>query len=323
MKKAEKKNGDITRLKWLFFFHFMECALILVVLCFAVITRFSRAWFANNRQVSGADSMVTSATTTSLFVEKGTVLPAQKNYYTIVSHLWQNEGALYPISTKDCTNWWYASSFDTVIDGSGNASLVADGFTRATVGNSISTTTIVESNYAGSYLNSFENNTQRVAYLYEDYILYTNDENLEVYLNPTNPITVAYAQNDITAKRLNEAVRVAVVIGSTKIFYAPISETGAGNSVNAVTGFSNVRDATTVESFSMTNLAPYQAVTGAQPHTYEAGTTSLGTATPSGIHARVYIWLEGTDAQALLGMSDKDLKGLVVNVSFVGVADND
>ena len=325
MSKNDKKPDKFRKQKMMILLQLLECALAMIIFTAAVFAYVTKAWFASNHQVSGTDNTVTSAATASLFIESGTTLPAQKNYYTAVSHEWQNGAALYPISTKNCTNWWYASGFANVLDGNGNATLKATQYTQLTVGNSASTTVVSEANNIGTYLNSVESNAQRVAYLYEDYMLYTNDGSLGVYLHPTDPITVTYKQNATTARKLNEAIRVAIVAGdgnnAVKIFYAPVTETGAGNSTNAVTGFSNVRDATTVEAFSMTNLNNYKAVAVVgDPYTFTAGTNSLGTAGTSGLHVRTYVWLEGTDAQALIGESDKDTKGLIINVNFVGVA---
>ncbi|MBR6150244.1 MAG: hypothetical protein IKQ25_03095 [Lachnospiraceae bacterium] len=52
---------------------------------------------------------------------------------------------------------------------------------------------------------------------------------------------------------------MAIVVGDLKIFYASVTETGADKSSNATTGFSNVKDATSVEAFSMTDLSAYIA----------------------------------------------------------------
>lgn len=321
MPRNEQEKDDLKKLKRRLALQLTECALALIIFTAGVIAFMTKAWFVKNEQVSGTDNSVSSAATTSLFIESGTTLPTPRNYYTIVSHEWQNGAALYPISTKNCANWWYASRFGNVLDGNGNATLEATQYTQLTVGSTASNTVVSEANNVGTYLNSLENNLERVAYLYEDYMLYTNDQELNVYLHPTDPITVAYKENATVARQLNEAIRVAIVVGDLKIFYAPVTETGAGNSTNAVTGFSNVKDATSVEAFSMTDLSAYKAVAvSGDPYSFTAGTTSLGTATTSGLHVRTYVWLEGTDAQALIGMSDKDTKGLIINVNFVGVA---
>ena len=314
------KKDQIKKQKQMLALQMLECALALIIFTAAVVAYVTKAWFVKNEKVEEQASTVTSTTTASLFIERGTTLPAQKNYYVAVSHEWQSNAALYPASTKNCTNWWYASQFSNVIN-NGNASLVATGYTQLTAGNTMSTTTVKEENNVGTYLNSLEGSSQRVAYLYEDYVLYTNNQSMDVYLHPTNPITVAYQDNAIAAKSLNEAIRVAIVVGDVKIFYAPTSETAAGNSSGAVTGYSNVKDASTVEVFTMTNRSTYQAEAGADENTFSAGTgkTSLGTATTTGLHVRMYVWLEGTDAQALIGVSDMDTKGLNVNVNFVGV----
>jgi cytoskeletal protein RodZ len=325
MQKKEQDTKNLKKQKLMIVMQLVECSIALVIFACGVFAYMTKAWYAKNRELTGENSSVTSASTTSLFIERGTTLPEPKNYYTSVSHQWANTAALYPISTKDCANWWYASKFENVSDGNGNMTLQATQYTQLTAGATASTTVVAEDSNVGTYLNALEGSASRVAYLYEDYMLYTTDQDLAVYLHPTNPITVSYQDNGTTARQLNEALRVAIVVGdgngALKLFYAPITETGSGNSANAVTGFSNVKNATEVEAFTMSTISNYQAAAvQGDPYTFTAGTTSLGTAGTSGLHVRVYIWLEGTDAQALIGVSDKDIKGINVNVSFVGVA---
>lgn len=325
MQKKEQEIKNIKKQKLMIVMQLVECSIALIIFACGIFAYMTKAWYANNRETSGENSTVTSATTTSLFIERGTTLPTPRNHYTTVSHQWANTAALYPISTKDCTNWWYASKFENVADVNGNTTLQATQYTQLTAGATASTTVVAEADSVGTYLNALEGSASRVAYLYEDYMLYTTDQDLTVYLHPTNPITVSYQQNNTTARQLDQALRVAIVVGdgnsALKLFYAPVTETESGNSANAVEGYSNVKDATTVEAFPMTNLATYQAAAvQGDPYTFTVGTTSLGTAGTSGLHVRVYIWLEGTDAQALIGVSDKDIKGINVNVSFVGVA---
>ena len=325
MQKKEQETKNIKKQKLMIVLQLVECSIALVIFACGVFAYMTKAWYAKNRELTGENSSVTSASTTSMFIERGTTLPEPKNYYTSVSHQWASTAALYPISTKDCANWWYASKFENVSDGNGNTTLQATQYTQLTAGATASTTVVAEADSVGTYLNALEGSASRVAYLYEDYMLYTTDQDLAVYLHPTNPITVAYQSNGTTARQLNEALRVAIVVGdgnsALKLFYAPTTETGKGNSANAVTGFSNVKNATEVEAFTMSTISNYQAAAvQGDPYTFTAGTNSLGTAGTSGLHVRVYIWLEGTDAQALIGVSDKDIKGINVNVSFVGVA---
>ena len=324
MQKKEQDTKNLKKQKLMIVMQLVECSIALVIFACGVFAYMTKAWYANNRETSGQNSTVTSATTTALFIERGTTLTT-KHYYTSVTHQWANTAALYPISTKDCANWWYASKFENVADVNGNTTLQATQYTQLTAGANASTTVVAEDSNVGTYLNALEGSASRVAYLYEDYMLYTNDQDLNIFLHPTNPITVAYQDNGTTARQLNEALRVAIVVGdgnsALKLFYAPVTESGSGNSANAVRGFSNVKNATEVEAFTMSTISNYQAAAvQGDPYTFNAGTLSLGTAGTSGLHVRVYIWLEGTDAQALIGVSDKDTKGINVNVSFVGVA---
>ena len=129
------------------------------------------------------------------------------------------------------------------------------------------------------------------------------------------------------SRDMMSAVRVGVEVGGTlKFIYAPYAESGTGNSsggaISADT-FYAVDSATSVATLNsvVTSLSQYQALaTGDSDSPYEAGSaTSLGVAVPSGLQVRVYVWIEGTDAQAILGTSDNDEQGLNVTLKYVGI----
>jgi hypothetical protein len=154
-------------------------------------------------------------------------------------------------------------------------------------------------------------------------MLYTNVGTLAVYLDPDDPITVQYGANNPTVKLMN-ALRVGVMVDDTlKFVYAPVTESGNGNSSgSAADTFQAVSSATAVASTAvLTNLDTYKATaTGDTSAPYSGGSaTSLGNADTAGLPVKIFVWLEGTDAQAILGESDNDLQGINVSLKYVGV----
>ena len=294
-------------------------AACLAVVCVATFAFVSRAWFAMNREVTGDDSGITSDTPSpSLFVRK-----AGDNTMALASAVNTTTSAkLFPISTADLTNWYYASGFaytsQTVDHGSYSYTVntpTANAYTR------IASFTDAA---AGTYNNTYEGKT-RTAYYRSDINLYTTYGNLDVYLDSANPITVTYADNETVAKSLLNCLRVGISSGGAmKLIYAPMAESGTGNSQgSAANTFYYIQNGslTTAGTNVKTSLTDYLAQpqqVGSSLYT-ATGSTSICTATTSGTDVSVYVWLEGTDAQALYGLADDDLKGINVTINYVGV----
>lgn len=309
----------------------VKVAGILLVLLPAVIAYLTTAWFANNREVEGSGASVTMAVPgTALYIEAGNVQGREKQYTTAVSNLTLG-GGLYPISTADCTNWWYVDGW-TLGKASAYAQAAVTPRDDSTAGTASGTYTVGTGENASSY----------TAYNLLTYTLYTSGGGLNVYLAPDNALTVTGSVDPESGENLSgelvSALRVGVMVdGVLQFIYAPAPELGQGNSQieNAETDtdtephypfYAVTSPSTVVETENvLTDLAAWQAnavydenseadaITG-----YTAGTHSLGTANETGIVVRLYIWLEGTDAQAMLSKSDNAL-GVSLSVSFVGV----
>ena len=299
----------------------MLCLVVVSIAAFAFITR---AWFAMSRSVENHDNTITSDTASpSLFIRDASDLTTQ--YASEITKT--ASGSLFPSSTADLSNWYYASAFSMTPN------------TVAGVGYSYTVNTPTATSYtlisaftdaaAGTYTNTYEGAT-KVAYYKASNNLYTSTGSLDVYLDSTNPITVAYdTSNAIVAKQLLNALRVGIVAnGTMKLIYAPLAESGTGNSSGSsantfyyISGGSLTNASSVVKTSS--SLTPFLASLAlGSDHIYEPDSltpTPLCTATTAGVNVDVYVWLEGTDAQALLGLSDNDLKGINVSVKYVAV----
>ena len=204
-------------------------ALCLVVVGIAAFAFASRAWFAMNTQVISQDSGVTSdSMSPSLFIRA-----QSDNAKVYASSIATSTGAsLFPSSTIDLTNWFYASGFTY------NSSTQTQGGYTYTINTPVATTYTKITSFtdadAGTYDNAYEDK-ERTAYYCSKVNLYTVNGDLDVYLNNVDPITVTYdTSNNVEAKQLLNALRIGIYAGgSMKLIYAPVAESGTGNSQGA------------------------------------------------------------------------------------------
>lgn len=258
----------------------VKLAAVLLVLIPAVVVYLSSAWFARNTEVTGGGASVSVVKPgASLYIAAGSTVPTDSHATTAEIKM---EEYLYPISTNNCTDWWY------ITGGVGTAETFAKATTQ--------TYTYNEKTYT--------------AYSVGSYILYTDGEPLDVYLG-TGGITLT--TTGTAGKSLSEALRVGIKAGNTLLIYAPVQEEGG---YKAVTGANTTADATNV--YDGTTISKWQVIQTEDGYTVPANANKLATATSAGTQVQIYVWLEGTDAQAILSKSD-NASGLKLSVYFTGV----
>ena len=257
----------------------VKLAAVLLVLIPAVVVYLSSAWFARNTEVTGGGASVSVVKPgASLYIAAGNAVPADSHATTAEIKMADD---LYPISTNNCTDWWY------ITGGVGTA----ETFEKAT---------------AQTYT---YNNKEYTAYSVGTYILYTDGEPLDVYLG-AGGITLT---TGTAGKSLSEALRVGIKAGNALLIYAPVQEDGG---YKAVTGANTTADADNV--YDGTNISKWQVTQTEDGYTVPAKANKLATATGTGTPVQIYVWLEGTDAQAILSKSD-NASGLKLSVYFTGV----
>ena len=256
----------------------VKLAAVLLVLIPAVVVYLSSAWFARNTEVTGGGASVSVVKPgASLYIAAGNTVPADSHATTAEIKM---EEYLYPISTNNCTDWWY------ITGGVGTA----ETFEKATT-------------QTYTY-----NNKEYTAYFVGSYILYTDGDPLDVYLG-TGGITLT--STGTAVKSLSEALRVGIKTEKTLLIYAPVQEDGG---YNAVTGANTTADATNV--YDGNTISAWQVTQTEDGYTRPVN--KLATATDTGTPVQIYVWLEGTDAQAILSKSD-NASGLKLSVYFTGV----
>lgn len=256
----------------------VKLAAVLLVLIPAVVVYLSSAWFARNTEVTGGGASVSVVKPgASLYITAESTVPTDSHATTAEISM-RND--LYPISTSNCTDWWY------ITGGVGTAETFAKATTQIYTYN--------EKTYT--------------AYSVGSYILYTDGEPLDVYLGAGG---ITLTTTGAAGKSLSEALRVGVKAGDTLLIYAPVPEevgykavTGANTTANA----DNVYDSNTISAWQV-----IQTEDG-----YTLPKKKLATATDNGTQVQIYVWLEGTDAQAILSKSD-NASGLKLSVYFTGV----
>lgn len=258
----------------------VKLAAVLLVLIPAVVVYLSSAWFARNTEVTGGGASVSVVKPgASLYIAAGSTVPTDSHATTAEIKMAND---LYPISTNNCTDWWY------ITGGVGTA----ETFAQATA----QTYTYNEKTYT--------------AYSVGTYILYTDGEPLDVYLG-TGGITLTTIGT--AGKSLSDALRVGIKTEKTLLIYAPVQEEGG---YKAVTGANTTADAANV--YDGTTISKWQVTQTEDGYTLPANKNKLATATGTGTPVQIYVWLEGTDAQAILSKSD-DASGLKLSVYFTGV----
>lgn len=258
----------------------VKLAAVLLVLIPAVVVYLSSAWFARNTEVTGGGASVSVVKPgASLYIAAGNTVPADSHATTAEIKMADD---LYPISTNNCTDWWY------ITGGVGTA----ETFAQATA----QTYTYNEKTYT--------------AYSVGTYILYTDGESLDVYLGAGG---ITLTTIGTAGKSLSEALRVGIKTEKTLLIYAPVQEEGG---YKAVTGANTTADAANV--YDGTTISKWQVTQTEDGYTLPANKNKLATATGTGTPVQIYVWLEGTDAQAILSKSD-NASGLKLSVYFTGV----
>ncbi len=314
----------------------MHAQLAVVACCIAVLSISSyafitRAWYSNNKEVSHDNTQITSeAATASLYIRP---TGGDKNFDVKLSQQATSDCKLFPISTRNMDSWYYVSEFGFV-----STTEEVNG-TTYTVSRQIATgysPAAITTNGGGvyTYVNGYESsNTKqvtKVAFFKATSNLYSLGGDLDVYLDPDQPITVSTAAIGTTRAGFYQSIRVGIRTSDASIIFAPVDEEGEGNSTGsaiskfqAITATSGAPTDIDSEVLLSGSLTPYLGVDEGNGF-YSAGTNSFGTATSyeaGGLDVEIYVWLEGTDAQAMAGVADGSVATdpIDVQVKFVGV----
>lgn len=262
--------------------------------------------------------MTASTATPNLLIVKGGVVgtPVTTGGKTSEEITSTNTTPLYPASTKDCSVWWAVSEWR-----SEGTDTKASKYYQPAISQTANSENVKNGQYTqgSSTLNAYQVST---------YSVYTTTGEVDLNLDPVNPISVTVktaGTNHSTGTGFKDSMRIGIVVdGTLKVVYAPTAVTGAGNDLNATSGWAQVKDDSNTEAATYNHVEGntfdgWTAVAGTGG-VYTKATNSLGTVTTTGAVVQIYVWIEGTDADCIVTRADSGADDNVYQVAlnFVG-----
>ena len=240
-------------------------------------------------------------------------------------------GRITPSSTNDLKNWYICQGWNT--DGKVTT------YTKPTFATG-------EGAKPGQYEAGGETH---YAYIRSEYIVYTITESgiADVYLDASEgaPITVSIDNGKTaTSTTIPDSMRIAITtqaLGadgktptgeeSLRVVYAPKAVSGSGNDANAIDGkwtyingtqpaevtYPHIHETTYTDQ----NGKNWAATKSGEDYTVATGSEAIAKNVGyNGIMMRVYIWMEGTDADCVNNAAAEDEATYSVAVKLAGVS---
>ena len=285
------------------------CAIVSVFVSFAAFSSATYAWYVANTTVKGTASTI-SAMANNFVLQIGLLENGAQHGDNNQSLQAETLGGrISPSSTKNMKDWYVCNEWKT--DGLVHSYIIPSGIDSK-----------------GKYVST---DGEHFAFLCGEYILYTITEtgSCDVYLSPDNLnkyITVTQTAGEEESTTVPGSIRVGITTQKMKadgsgvdttqpeelvLVYAPQNETGRGNDFGAINGWTCVKDATSLITVPYTYLYGTETV-ASDGKTYVAtkdgdsysaptinGATIASNVGYNGVAMRVYIWLEGTDAECV------------------------
>lgn len=298
------------------------------------LTSATYAWYVSNHTVEATTTKI-SATTNGFILQIATAKqgPQHGGEQTSLAAS-TTGGVISPSSTNDLINWYVCEGWN----GEGKVT-------------SYRKPTFVADGKPGQY---GTDDDPHYAYLKSEYILYTINETgyADVYLDASegSPITLS-ANGTPTTDTIPKSMRIGITIQNIKknvdnkyiddgeeelkVVYAPYEETGKGNDEEARDGWTCIGNGTDGKLKPVAVRYPYiYATTYADQNNqnwvatkvgknYEVspGTQKIASSVGyDGVKMRVYIWMEGTDADCVNNAAAEDPATYNINVKLAGIS---
>lgn len=306
-------------------------AIISVFVSFVAISSATYAWYVSNTTVTGTASTI-SAMANNFVLQIGLLENGAQHGDNNQSLQAETLGGkISPSSTQNMKDWYVCNEWKT--DGLVHSYMIPSGIDSK-----------------GKYVGA---DGEHYAFLCGEYILYTITEtgNCDVYLSPDDLnkyITVTQTAGEEESTTVPGSIRVGITTQLMKadglgvdttqpeklvLVYAPQNETGKGNDSGAISGWTCVKDTTSLMTVPYTYIYGTETVASdgktyiatKDGDNYSAPTTNGATIATNvgynGVAMRVYIWLEGTDADCInTNGEEDDTSTYNVTVSLAGVA---
>ncbi len=298
------------------------------------LTSATYAWYVANNTVEATTTKI-SATTNGFILQIATAEqgPQHGGEQTSLAAS-TTGGVISPSSTNDLINWYVCEGWN----GEGKVT-------------SYRKPTFVADGKPGQY---GTDDDPHYAYLKSEYILYTINETgyADVYLDASegSPITLS-ANGTPTTDTIPKSMRIGITIQNIKknadgtysddgkeelkVVYAPYEETGKGNDAEARDGWTCIGNGTDGKLKPVAVTYPYiyatiytdqnnqnwVATKVGKNYEVSSGTQKIASSVGyDGVKMRVYIWMEGTDADCVNNAAAEDPATYNVNVKLAGIS---
>ena len=298
------------------------------------LTSATYAWYVANNTVEATTTKI-SATTNGFILQIATAEqgPQQGGEQTSLAAS-TTGGVISPSSTNDLINWYVCEGWN----GEGKVT-------------SYRKPTFVADGKPGQY---GTDDDPHYAYLKSEYILYTINETgyADVYLDASegSPITLS-ANGTPTTDTIPKSMRIGITIQNIKknadetysddgeeelkVVYAPYEETGKGNDAEARDGWTCIGNGTDgklkpvavtypyiyATTYTDQNSQNWAATKVGKNYEVSSGTQKIASSVGyDGVKMRVYIWMEGTDADCVNNAAEEDPATYNVNVKLAGIS---
>ena len=298
------------------------------------LTSATYAWYVANNTVEATTTKI-SATTNGFILQIATAEqgPQHGGEQTSLAAS-TTGGVISPSSTNDLINWY-----------------VCEGWNEEGKVTSYRKPTFVADGKPGQY---GTDDDPHYAYLKSEYILYTINETgyADVYLDASegSPITLS-VNGTPTTDTIPKSMRIGITIQNIKkntdnrymddgeeelkVVYAPYEETGKGNDAEARAGWTCIGNGTDGKLKPVAVTYPYiyattytdqnnhnwVATKAGKNYEVSSGTQKIASSVGyDGVKMRVYIWMEGTDADCVNNAAAEDPATYNVNVKLAGIS---
>ena len=306
-------------------------AAVSVMISAVALSSATYAWYVSNHTVQATTTTI-SATTNGFILQIANVEQGAQHGGNQMSLAASNVGGrITPSSTNDLKNWY-------ICQGWGNDGKVTT-YTKPTFATG-----------TGAKPGQYEAGGEtHYAYIRSEYILYTITETglADVYLDASegSPISVSVDNGKTaTSTTIPDSMRIAITTqpldtdGKTptgdetlRVVYAPKAVTGSGNDSQAIDvkwTYINVDKPAEVTyphihetTYTDQNGKNWAAIKSGEDYTVAEGSEAIATNVGyNGIMLRVYIWMEGTDADCVNNAAAEDEATYSVTVKLAGVA---
>ena len=306
-------------------------AAVSVMISAVALSSATYAWYVTNNTVQATTTTI-SATTNGFILQIAKAEDGAQHGGEQMSLAASNVGGkITPSSTNDLKNWY-------ICQGWGSDGKVTT-YTKPTFATGIGAK-------PGQYEASGETH---FAYIQSEYIVYTITESgfADVYLDASDGSPIAVSVDNgktATSTTIPDSMRIAITTqpldtdGKTptgdetlRVVYAPKAVTGSGNDSQAIDGkWTYINDTQPAEvtyshihetTYTDQNGKNWAATKSGEDYTVAEGSEAIATDVGyNGIMLRVYIWMEGTDADCVNNAAAEDEATYSVTLKLAGVA---